>query len=91
MTVGASIPKLSYSILGDFENMVNTDALQLQISKEIDTRQPGTYSNAIHISGAVLKDGWEKNNPVIYEQGTLVVVDKEKVELTLTPEKDIFL
>lgn len=91
MTVGASIPKLSYSILGDFENMVNTDALQLQISKEIDTRQPGTYSNAIHISGAVLKDGWEKNyNPVIYEQGTLVVVDKEKVELTLTPEKDIF-
>ena len=54
MTVGASIPKLSYSILGDFENMVNTDALQLQISKEIDTRQPGTYSNAIHISGAVI-------------------------------------
>ena len=91
MTVGASIPKLSYSILGDFENMVSTDALQLQLSKEIDTRQPGTYSNAIHISGAVLKDGWEKNyNPVIYEPGTLVVVDKEKVELTLTPEKDIF-
>lgn len=91
MTVGASIPKLSYSILGNFENMVNTDALQLQLSKKIDTRQPGTYSNAIHISGAVLKKGWEKNyNPVIYEQGTLVVVDKEKVEITLTSEKDIF-